>query len=296
MSAVLQVLKIATNFDHLLHPLAKDKGLDETALWKRAACVALFVLVASKSKSGSAAVAALYLCAAFRKYQKSLEEIAREGCRAAVVADQATKNVLGGAVVNPFSSGTAPERELMLAVGGNPSPAAVSNLSLLLNLHSSLSALQAATPSAPSPPPVDPYSTLAAPTGKQKEAIRGTLKILAETSYAFLVFKKGDLDKKGDVTWGLNPLKNIEFILTDRELKELFKQVRKNQVWGAPLGYLERISKAFNEVANSGKLDSYLPGFYKAVSVEPQHFPRLEGLVEDRNWGQWLDILMGRAE
>ncbi len=78
MSAVLQVLRIATHYEHLLHPLTEERGTSETELWKRATCVALFIIPSSMSKkcAGIAgSVAVLYLISAIWKYRKVLEAL-----------------------------------------------------------------------------------------------------------------------------------------------------------------------------------------------------------------------------
>lgn len=66
MHAIFNVIKTATNFDHILHPLSIDKGKEETSLQKRIAGVVAFIFLTLLTLGGAGA---FYLYQAHCKWQ-----------------------------------------------------------------------------------------------------------------------------------------------------------------------------------------------------------------------------------
>ncbi len=165
-----------------------------------------------------------------------------------------------------------------------------------------------ATPAAVAKPPIDPYSTLQAPTAKQKDAIVKMLTTINETNAVLLARKKNYLRERQAEIKTLHTLKFLETILMDtnpdkkKNLKECLLSIKKNSFlkWGGFLngdpmtrdpydGNVGALKKA-NE---QGQLKQYLPGFYKAVGLD---VGRAEAFVTAGKWDLWFDLLLAKGE
>ncbi len=147
----------------------------------------------------------------------------------------------------------------------------------------------------------DAFNDLRGPTPEEKKSIYDMITTLANSSLISLWGKQSYLRKKGEETKSLNTLKFLEYILTDdnpdpdKNLRKCLQEIRTSHLkWsgfvnGQHAG--DGIGGALDKMADSGKLNPYLPGFYKAIGVDPNV---AKPYVDKRDWSGWLDVLMGR--
>lgn len=148
----------------------------------------------------------------------------------------------------------------------------------------------------------DNFESLKA-TPAQVQAITDMIRTLANTPLLFLGGKRSYLRKKGEETNGVHTLKFLAIILTDTNpdphdnLKQCFLRIRSSRLkWNGFLNGEKKgdgIAGALDKLANENQLAPYLPGFYKAINVDPA---KAQPYLEKREWGPWMDVIMGRTK
>ena len=143
----------------------------------------------------------------------------------------------------------------------------------------------------------DPYGAINPPK-EYREAVTRLITILSRTSLPGLLFKQGKLRDLGAEisSHHIHTLKFLECILGDPKLKEYFIDIRHSSAkWDGFLWEREDRSKgggtggALDKLAAEGKIDSYLPGFAKALNAD---LPTLRAYANKRDWEGMLDYLM----
>lgn len=161
---------------------------------------------------------------------------------------------------------------------------------------------------APAPAPakatvqVDPFTTLAA-TAPQREATKQLITRLGSAN-ALLLAKDSyqkTLEGFGTISAQMHTLKFLEIILLDPTLKKHMTEMTTRlfgKVWAGFLYGKDKkpeegdgMNGALNVFADKDDLNKYLPGFYKAVNIDPKV---AQPLAEKRQWKAWLELLLGK--
>ncbi len=133
----------------------------------------------------------------------------------------------------------------------------------------------------------DPYAEL--PLTEQQEGdIRKLIKTLANTSAVGLMFKKGELEKIGQRTYGVHPLRYLGFIYADRELKVCMPKLLSKSIVASR--FTKEIAEGLNERLDQGMLMEYIPGFAASLHLETA---ALMPYVDGRDWKGMLAFLNG---
>lgn len=126
-------------------------------------------------------------------------------------------------------------------------------------------------------------------TESEKDDIRFILKNLATKSVAGLLKYRSQLEAAGDRIDSLHPLRFLEAIFTDEELKTYLHNVRKRGgwIWGE---FIKGIKGSLQEEFDLGNLsDEMLLDFSFQVGIE---MSKIEGLVHGRKWEDFIKTLI----
>lgn len=128
-----------------------------------------------------------------------------------------------------------------------------------------------------------PFYSLAL-SKEDKDNIRFIISTMSKENLVQLAFSKGTLERKGKKIEHVHPLRFIGYILSQRELKQALKQVRKSSFkWDHFIAGFARRMKDENSHNN---LHAYIPGFAQQVGCREElvrryiHHKDWEGLVK----------------
>ncbi len=128
-----------------------------------------------------------------------------------------------------------------------------------------------------------PFYSLALSKEDQNN-IRFIISTMAKENLVQLAFSKGTLEKKGKKIEHVHPLRFMGYILSQRELKQALKQVRKSSFkWDHFIGGFARRMK---DEHSHNNLHAYIPGFAQQVGCREElvrryiHHKDWEGLVK----------------
>lgn len=123
-------------------------------------------------------------------------------------------------------------------------------------------------------------------TAKEKENIRYIIRSLAKYQWDDLAKEKSTLEKVGDSINHIHPLRFLQCVFTDEELKTgLFVIRHKSIVWGK---YYDGLKKSLNEESQSNILQ-FVDDFAHHVGVSPH---AILPYIQARQWSGLIDYLL----
>lgn len=124
-------------------------------------------------------------------------------------------------------------------------------------------------------------------TPSEKENIRFIIRSLAKYNWAQLAKEESSLKRAGDKINHVHPLRFLQTVFTDEELKVGIHVIRnKSLVWGE---YYDGIRKSLNDETDLNNLLQFLPDFAHHVGV---HLDSLLPYAQSRQWSALIDILI----
>ena len=125
-------------------------------------------------------------------------------------------------------------------------------------------------------------------TSEEKSVIRSIVLTLANTSYAKLLLKKSELDKKGSDIDHVHPLRHLACIFTDEELKVAIRNIReKSLVWK---NYVHGLGESLAQESHRDNLTgAYIRDFAGLVGINPDLiFPP----IAEGRWRDFIELLV----
>ena len=127
----------------------------------------------------------------------------------------------------------------------------------------------------------------AAVTSTEKENIRHIIRSLAKHNWAQLAKSESTLKKTGDKINHIHPLKFLQTVFTDEELKVGLYVIRnKSLVWGE---YYDGLKKSLNEESDANNMVQFVPDFANNVGVNVH---AILPYIQSRQWNVLIDTLI----
>lgn len=124
-------------------------------------------------------------------------------------------------------------------------------------------------------------------SGSEKENIRYVIRSLAKYNWTQLAKEESALRKAGDKINHVHPLRFLQCIFTDEELKAGIYVIRnKNLVWG---DYYEGMKRSLNEESDNNNLIQFAPDFALQVGVD---LNAIMPYLQARQWAGLVDLLI----
>jgi hypothetical protein len=125
-------------------------------------------------------------------------------------------------------------------------------------------------------------------TAEEKSVISSIVLTLANNSYAKLLLKKSELDKKGSDIDHVHPLRHLACIFTDEELKVAIRNIReKSLVWK---NYVHGLGESLAQESHRDNLtELYIRDFAALVGINPDLI--FAPLAEGR-WRDFIELLI----
>lgn len=126
------------------------------------------------------------------------------------------------------------------------------------------------------------------PSPEDKQNIAYVVKTLANKNEISLLFYKNTIESSGAKVNHVHPLKFLQTIFTDEELKIGMRNIRrKSLVWKS---FRDGIADSLtDETNNNNMLHEYLPLFASAVQVD---INMIAPLYQQRNWCDFIEALV----
>ncbi len=124
-------------------------------------------------------------------------------------------------------------------------------------------------------------------TNREKEFIHTIITTMAHENLLQLAFSKGSLEKKGKRIECVHPLRFLGFILSNRELKDCLKIIRKSSFkWDH---FIKGFSKRMKEEYSNNNLQAQIPGFAEQVGTTPD---QITPYIHKKDWEGLVKSLM----
>jgi hypothetical protein len=124
-------------------------------------------------------------------------------------------------------------------------------------------------------------------TASEKENIRFIIRSLAKYNWAQLAKEESSLKRAGDKINHVHPLRFLQTVFTDEELKVGIYVIRnKSLVWGE---YYDGLKKSLNEESDSNNFLQFLPDFASKVGVNLQ---AILPFAQTRQWNALIEVLI----
>lgn len=124
-------------------------------------------------------------------------------------------------------------------------------------------------------------------SSKEKEDIRYIIRSLAKYNWAQLAKEESSLKKAGDKINHIHPLRFLQCVFTDEELKVgLFVIRNKSLVWGQ---YYDGLKKSLNDESDLNNLVQFTPDFANKVGINVN---AILPYVQSRQWSALIDVLI----
>lgn len=124
-------------------------------------------------------------------------------------------------------------------------------------------------------------------TSTEKENIRLIIRSLAKHNWAQLAKEESSLKRAGDKINHVHPLRFLQTVFTDEELKVGLYVIRnKSIVWGE---YYDGLKKSLNEESDLNNIVQFTPDFANNVGI---NLNSILPYVQTRQWNAVIDILI----
>lgn len=135
--------------------------------------------------------------------------------------------------------------------------------------------------------PKGPRNYLAPATESEKEGIRYVVRCLAKYNWTQLAKEQSSLKKTGDKIHHVHPLRFLQVIFTEEEMKAGIYVVRnKSLVWG---DYYNGMRKSLDEESDNNNLLQFVPDFANNIGVNVH---TIMPLIQNRQWTALVDTLI----
>lgn len=124
---------------------------------------------------------------------------------------------------------------------------------------------------------------------EKKKAIRFILKTMAKKSLASLLSYKSELEDKGKFIDDVHPLRFLQIVFTDEEMKAYFHQIKKRAswIWGK---FIKGLTTSLEEERNINNLkEEYIYDFAMNVSIDPS---LIYDAIQNGQWEELIKILL----
>ena len=138
----------------------------------------------------------------------------------------------------------------------------------------------------PDEPPRDYYNSL---TKADKEDIGYIVRTLANNNLIKILGHKSALETAGDRVGHVHPLKFLETIFTDEELKVGIRNIQNKGGW-VWSDFLDGISNSLTKEASVDNLqEEYIKDFVKNIKIDQK---LLKTVLKKQDWKKFVDILI----
>ncbi len=126
-------------------------------------------------------------------------------------------------------------------------------------------------------------------TANEKENIRFIIRSLARHNWSQLAKEESSLKKTGDKINHIHPLRFLQAVFTDEELKVGLYVIRnKSLVWGE---YYDGLKKSLNEESDLNNLAQFIPDFANNLGLDVAD---VLPYTQSRQWSGLIDLLIQR--
>lgn len=140
------------------------------------------------------------------------------------------------------------------------------------------------------PPGVRNYEAELTPA--EQANIRTIIMTLATVPVATLIFYQGDLEKAGDLIDHVHPLKFLEYVFSNDELRANVGSIKPkgSWVWGE---FINNLGDSLNQETDYQNMkDAFIYSFAAKVKVDPALiFP----YIRQRQWERFVEILISKV-
>jgi hypothetical protein len=129
------------------------------------------------------------------------------------------------------------------------------------------------------------------PSAEDKNNISFIVKTLANHNEASLLFKKGQIEAAGSRVEHIHPLKFLQTIFSDEELKVGMRNIRKKSwVWR---NFRSGLCDSLSDETNVGNMhDEYLVQFCKSLDLDPAY---VTTLYQQHAWRDFVEALVSHV-
>jgi hypothetical protein len=100
-------------------------------------------------------------------------------------------------------------------------------------------------------------------TKEEKKTIAKIIQTMASKNEIMLLFEKRSLERKGKMIENVHPLRFLEVIFSDEELKSCLRSIQKSHFkWGH---FIDGLARRLEEEAEKGNLFPYLNAFCQSI-------------------------------
>ena len=112
---------------------------------------------------------------------------------------------------------------------------------------------------------------------------------LGTTGAMGLMFKKGELEKRGNQTAPVHPLAYLGYVFSNPQLKHLVGKMSR-PAWSR---WKSDFAKSLEKASERGNMkEAYIADFSKKVGISEA---KIKPLIEQKKWNQFIDLLVKNA-
>ena len=134
-----------------------------------------------------------------------------------------------------------------------------------------------------------PYKQLE-PVEQDKKYIYQLIEQLGNWGYFALLFNRSDMEELGAKVNHLHPLKFLEVIFLQPQLRQCLSKVMRDPFKRAE--FMDGLGKRLSEEASRGALDLYLVDFLGELKLGGINLENIQAICKDHKWAELIDYLL----